>query len=141
MAAHWFRIPSLYSGHSLDEVGRLLRPLGITMNAPTQRAYYYVDEHDVVLKCIGELTVQVGDGIVAWPHENLPERHLRTLLAAAEEAFLHRPTAGTRWDYRPHAHGRSYWSCEVMVASRARPEPTGRLVARDHHIRGDRVST
>jgi hypothetical protein len=117
MAAHWFSIPNLYSGHSLDEVVKLLRPLGITLNAPAQRAYDYVDEH-AVLKCTGGLTVRVRDGIVAWPHEALPERHVRVLLAAAQEAFIHRPTAGTRWDYRPRVNGMSYWSFEVMVAAR-----------------------
>ncbi len=141
MSAHWFSLTSIYSGQTVDDVLTLLSPLGITLNSPAEPPYCYVDEDGYVLKCLGELTVSVDDGIVASPHEELCERHVRTLLGAAEEAFLHAPTIETRWEHHGDRNaGSSSWSCEVMVAERDKLECTGRLIARDHHIRAARIT-
>ena len=73
MPAYWFSLTSIYPGQTVDQVVTRLSPLGITLHAPAEQPYYYQDELGVVLKCIGEITVDVGDGIDAWPHEPLPD--------------------------------------------------------------------
>ena len=139
MPAYWFSLTSIYPGQTVDQVVTGLSPLGITLHAPTEQPYYYQDELGVVLKCIGEITVDVGDGIDAWPHERLPERQVRTLLSAAQEAFVHPPTQEHRWEHRRGENDDNFWSCEVMVADCDEPGSTDRLIARDHHVRADRI--
>ena len=140
MSAYWFSLASIYNGQTVDQVVTQLSPLGITLHAPMEQPYYYEDELGVVLKCIGEITVDAADGIDAWPHERLPEKHLRTLLSAAQEAFVHPPTQEHRWEHRHRENDDILWSCEVMVAKCDEPLSMGRLIARDHHVKADRIS-
>jgi hypothetical protein len=141
MSAYWFSFPSVHSGHTVEQVIKLLGPRGITLHAPIAKAYYYIDEYGALLKSIGMLTVHAGNRIVAWPHEQLPEPQVRALLGAAEEASLHRPTKERRWERRRRNIDKSYWACDVMVAIPQTEEPIGRLIGRDHHINADRIST
>jgi hypothetical protein len=139
VSAHWFSITSVYKGQTVDDVVTLLSPLGISLHPPAAQPYCYRDELGYVLRCIGELTVYADDGIVAAPHEQLSERHVRTLLGAAEEAFLHPPTAETRWEHH-RVKASDFWSCEVMLPERDEAERTGRLIARDHHVKAARIT-